>query len=164
MCRLQSLQISRSRSNLVSLFLVRFNCKSNIGAIKTSTMWLAGPVSQREEQTCFTEWEALFRRSRYRWEDDTKNITIRVIDRVHLDRNRAYWRALVNTVMNLQISDKQLNKDPDIMNVVISSLFAKWNHVETFMVHPYSLLVCSTYVSLLYTWDFHDYLNSLVTW
>ena len=96
-----------------------------LGQSKQARCDWPGPYYKGRKRHASLKWEALFRRSRYRWEDDTKNITRRVIYRVHLDRNRAYWRALVNTVMSLQISDKQLNKDSDIMNFVISSLFAK---------------------------------------
>jgi hypothetical protein len=47
-------------------------------------------------------------RHRHRWEDnirmDVREIECEVVDWIHLTQGRDQWRALVNTVMNLQIS------------------------------------------------------------
>jgi hypothetical protein len=53
------------------------------------------------------EWKRQLGRTRNRWEDNIR-IDLReggwqVVDWIHLAQDRDQWRALVNTVMNLQL-------------------------------------------------------------
>jgi hypothetical protein len=53
------------------------------------------------------EGKRLLRRPRHRWEDiikmDFRETGMECVDWIHLAQNRDWWRALVNTVMNLQV-------------------------------------------------------------
>jgi hypothetical protein len=53
------------------------------------------------------EGKRLLGRPRHRWENniriDLREIGWEGVDWMHLTRNRGQWRAVVNTVMNLQV-------------------------------------------------------------
>jgi hypothetical protein len=53
------------------------------------------------------EGKRLLRRPRHRWEDkikmDLREIGFGGVDWIHMAQDRDQWRALMNTIMNLQV-------------------------------------------------------------
>jgi hypothetical protein len=50
-------------------------------------------------------------RTRHRWKDNIRMVLreIEVVDWMHLTQDRDQWKALVNTVMNLQVLKKAIS-------------------------------------------------------
>jgi hypothetical protein len=82
--------------------------------IKSSRMWWAGHVARMGKRRGVyrvlvekPERKRLLGRPRHRWEDnikiDLQQVGYRVVDWIELAQDRDRWRALVNTVVNLQV-------------------------------------------------------------
>jgi hypothetical protein len=74
-----------------------------IRSIKLRIMRCAGHVARMKDEKCIQH----FGRPGYRWEDNIRMdlwaVVWKVVDWIHLARDRNQWRAVVNTVMNLRV-------------------------------------------------------------